>query len=369
MKSNIFIPEKINVGFQNRSDTYTKKLAYIIYFDQKGVLRKETSWQGWRDKTIDNVIHENIPTSGFVLNKKVGDYCSDWNHRQAYVRVYDPRDFEFEITIENLLYILENASSIKGKGLEGEFIYGWDGKDLVLIPIESPDYKEISEYNTIIHSNNYIKSKDLKLGATYRTKQNEEWIYIGRFDYWSTKSERIEKPNQNGWSYSRQYDYIYKDINKGKYHYFARYHKYDWQDKDTLSFELLKSLGDKFISIVSEECVENYTEIFDKLECTTDYSPLDKSKDEYIPYTLEEFKLMASNNHYNYIYDKNMIEYTVRIHPLEEAIYTCKIRNDYRDEFKGTLNEIFNKYQPMFKNRYLINGKLHDTTKGDIEYE
>lgn len=29
-------------------------------------------------------------------------------------------DFEFEITIENLLYILENANPIKGKGLEGE---------------------------------------------------------------------------------------------------------------------------------------------------------------------------------------------------------------------------------------------------------
>jgi hypothetical protein len=127
MKTTIFIPEKINVGFQNRSDTYTKKLAYIIYFDQKGVLRKETSWNGWRDKSIDNIIYDNIPTSGFVLNKKVGDYVSDWNHRQAYVRVYDPRDFEFEITIENLLYILENASSIKGKGLEGEFTYGWDG--------------------------------------------------------------------------------------------------------------------------------------------------------------------------------------------------------------------------------------------------
>ena len=84
--------------------------------------------------------------NGFVLNKKVGDYSSGWNHRQAYCRIYDPRNFEFEITIENLLYILENANSIKGKGLEGEFVYGWDGKDLVLMPVESPDYKQIAEY-------------------------------------------------------------------------------------------------------------------------------------------------------------------------------------------------------------------------------
>lgn len=41
MKSNIFIPKKIKVGFQERSDTFTKKLAYVIYYDQKGKLRKE----------------------------------------------------------------------------------------------------------------------------------------------------------------------------------------------------------------------------------------------------------------------------------------------------------------------------------------
>lgn len=43
IKTTIFIPKRINVGFRNRSDTYTKKLAYIIYYDEKGKLRKETS--------------------------------------------------------------------------------------------------------------------------------------------------------------------------------------------------------------------------------------------------------------------------------------------------------------------------------------
>ena len=32
----IFIPKKINVGFQNRKDTYTGKLAYVIYYDEDG---------------------------------------------------------------------------------------------------------------------------------------------------------------------------------------------------------------------------------------------------------------------------------------------------------------------------------------------
>jgi len=131
---------------------------------------------------IDPQEFTNEPTSGFVLNKKVGDYDSGWSHRQAYTRVYDPRGFEFEITIENLLYILENANSIKGKGLEGEFVFGWDGKNLLLIPVESPDYKELTQYSEMIFQKNYVKAKDLKLGATYKTKSNEEYIYMGRFD-------------------------------------------------------------------------------------------------------------------------------------------------------------------------------------------
>ena len=146
MKSTIFIPKVINVGYQNRKDTYTGKLAYVVYTDEKGVIRKQASWDGWRDLNIEPNTFDNTPTSGFVLNKKVGDTRSHWNFRQAYCRVYDPRGFEFEITIENLLYILENTNSIVGKGLEGEFVYGWSGKDLILLPTNSPDYKDIMDY-------------------------------------------------------------------------------------------------------------------------------------------------------------------------------------------------------------------------------
>ena len=149
MKSSIFIPSKICVGYCNREDTYTKKLAYVVYYDNRNKRRKETSFESWRDKKIPIDDFENIPTSGFVLNKNVDGYKVDWNMRKSYIRVYDPRGFEFEIGLENLLYILENASSFKGKGLEGEFVYGWDGKDLVLIPTESPDYDAIKNFQHV----------------------------------------------------------------------------------------------------------------------------------------------------------------------------------------------------------------------------
>ena len=37
----IYIPKKIKVGYQNRYDTYTKKLAYVIYYDEKGKENKD----------------------------------------------------------------------------------------------------------------------------------------------------------------------------------------------------------------------------------------------------------------------------------------------------------------------------------------
>ena len=319
-------------------------------------MRKEVSWNGWRDKNIKPQEFANEPTSGFVLNKKVGDYKSDWSHRHAYCRVYDSRDFEFEITIENLLYILENANSIKGKGLEGEFVYGWDGKDLLLIPCDSPDYKEITKYNEILHQKNYIKAKELILGGTYKTKSNDEYIYMGRFDYYDTKSERVYKDNSR---YS--YEYVYTDINKGKYYYFVL--KENDRDSKWFSILTLKSLGEKFIDVVSSECVENYADLFDKLECNTHYSPIDKSKDEYISYTLEEFsKRVNDGRWWFYCYDLNKNNINIgRIHT--SSGYYIEDRNTYKKSELYSIEEIFNMIQPMYKNTYLQNNKLYQGGK------
>ena len=43
----LFIPIKCKVGFNERKDTYTGFLGYVICFDGK-VWRKEKSWEGWK---------------------------------------------------------------------------------------------------------------------------------------------------------------------------------------------------------------------------------------------------------------------------------------------------------------------------------
>lgn len=360
LNSSIFVPKTINVGYQNRSGTYTGKLAYVIYYDEKGKLRKEASWNSWRDDKIPNDEFDNVPTEGFVLNKKAGDYSTGWDHRHAYCRVYDPRGFEFEITIENLLYILENANCIKGKGLEGEFIYGWDGKDLVLMPVESPDYKQISEFNKIIHNNETIKAKDLIIGATYLTKDNENWIYMGKFeafDYW-------------------------EGTNKGKHFWF-------WHNG---IFEHYKSLPkNKFIKCIDNKCSEKYANIYNNLERNCEYSPYDSSKNEYKYLTFEEFEKRSSSGRWSErqfiseYYGRNKYEFEIYPEDKNNNLFIVRMKDNtsrhevtnifpttfkmvksnrypYKDiEEKHmipvTIKKIFEVMKPMYIQKYLANGR------------
>lgn len=163
-------PRKIVVGYQTRSGTYSGKLAYVIYKDEKGVLRKEKSWNSWRDKKIDPDEYDNVPLSGFVLNKHVGGHKSGWDFRQSYCRVYDPRGFEIEITMENLLYLLEWVDCLHGKGLVGEFVYMWNGTDIWLEPVCSAEYEKKKAEQAELFKN--VMDIELVPGTEYKLKQS-----------------------------------------------------------------------------------------------------------------------------------------------------------------------------------------------------
>lgn len=184
MKDNLTVPKTIRVGFQNRSDTYTGKLAYVIYIDSKGKVRKEQSWKSWIDKKIPSLDFDNTPNSGFVLNRDVGGTRRSygWDARIEKVRVYDPRDFEFEISIPNLLFILQECSSIKGKGLEGEFVYAWEGPELVLLPVTSPEYTGSMAFTNL--QTDKVDKSDVLEGYAYLTKNKQEVVYMGSFVWW-----------------------------------------------------------------------------------------------------------------------------------------------------------------------------------------
>lgn len=326
MNNVLFIPKKIKVGYQERNDTYTKKLAYIIYYDAKGALRKKASWETWRykykdpdvfevekrktydaaiknymrygydedrakqaigtyenykmpgykwsdDKSIEPKDFDNIPTEGFVLNKKVGGHNSGFNHRQTYIRVYDPRGFEFEITIPNLLFILQETSCVKGKGLEGEFVYSWSGTELVLLPVGCEEYKKSVLYTEL--QSQKITVKDLVPGCTYRTKETTLLTYIGKFDFYEFKDVN----SYRGISYGNKNTvvsntHIFVDDN-GKYHTF-------------------NSLV-KFARKESENPLDSYADLLDKF-----YQSKYSSKPIAIEKTQEEVAIEVDGDQPNY---------------------------------------------------------------------
>lgn len=257
--NSLFIPNKCKVGFQKREGTFTGKLGYIIYFDGK-VWRKENSWDSWRQHEgkkayrysgevvygVEPIEFDNVPTEGFVLNKKVGGSHSGWNHRQTYCRVFDPRGWEFEITMENLLFILENSSSYKGKGLDGEFIYSWSGKDLVLLPISAPDYSQSVKFTN--HLEEKILAKDLIPGRVYMDRNFKEYTYLGKFDIFLSNYA----PNDPGY-YGRL------PISNGVYDKMRRYVFVDSEGR----YETLSGLT-RIKSKKSDDLNPNFSDILEK---------------------------------------------------------------------------------------------------------
>ncbi len=179
------IPKEVIVGYDQRSDTYTSKLAFVTYKDElKKEIRFVNSWQNWRDKTIEPDTFINEPTHGFVLNKF--DNGRGWGHydRAEFVRVYDPRGFEIEISIDNLLQIIQHNGISKGNLIEGELVYGWapSARKLSLIPVTSQDYKNFKKLEEDL--NNFTKQefkgkKDLEIGFKYLLKNNKIVTYLG----------------------------------------------------------------------------------------------------------------------------------------------------------------------------------------------
>jgi hypothetical protein len=352
MENNVFLPKKIRVGFQERKDTYSGKLAYVIYYDEKNKIRKATSWENWRDKKIDPQEFDNEPTSGFVLNKKVGGTTWGWNPRQTYTRVYDPRGFEFEITIPNLLYILENCSSIKGKGIEGEFVYGWSGTELLLIPIGAPDYKKHIQFSEgLSNPEKRISSKDLVPGRVYSFAQKgRKGVFLGRFnEYFSSHNISDEL---NGLVKNKA-SYFFFDLNAIEYKLCA---KNEVRGYSVFGIDIFQSVP-RISHCISDDIHERFADMMDLLEKDYRYKPAIKYEVEIVPYEYEELKKfleISINNTKNYTFlfyylnKSGKLDYGTIYSP---SYYRAQEKDNYiLERNRGgrfTSKQIFEKFKPV----------------------
>lgn len=366
MNSTIFLPKKIKVGFNLRQDTYTGMLGFVIPHDGKK-WRQEVSWENWRQKPgmkvnagyeldkdgkpnyrkqiqitlgdeVNPIEFTNEPMEGFVLNKKAGGKAgssSSWNIRNEVVRVYDPRNFEFEISVPNLLYILENANSYKGKGLEGKFIYGWDGKNLVLIPEESPEYQNMVKFTELQSKN--VKKDEMIKGATYLNNRLEKLVYIDRVPVYEWVNRKVGTRQRSGY-YSHREEELIGSFWEPKTQYVFWDEKKNW-------FVFYKDLK-KISELVSREPVINYAELNDKW-----------------------YKQKESANITGFEFD-SAIE-SLQADKKYESMYGSRRDNNYvKDESKNEVYRLFlsktyngsNEYDGYIQSRFTIeNGVLKRT--------
>jgi len=272
MREQLHIPAKLKVGMQKRADTYSGILGFITYELPDGLNKHKKSWDNWRDDKLGIKELDNEPTEGFVFNKREGG-GGRWSYdeREAKIRVWDPRGFEFEITIENMLDILAQCGSIPGKGLEGEFVYGYDGLRLSLIPTKSETYKKSMVFTNL--SAKSIEAKDLIVGATYVSKQVSNYIYLGHVQ----------------WADMRTYS---REASVSKQHIFYA----------TKSNTIVPLLVKDIATCLDTTPVQNIAELITKMESSGYYFTLDKVKIDTIKPSLDEFKkeinLYTSNYHY-----------------------------------------------------------------------
>lgn len=244
------------VGFQKRGDTYTGKLAYVIYKDEKGKLRKEASWNGWRDKSIESVEFKNEPKTGFVLNKGIQRY-SDWGSGRSVIRVYDDRDFEFEVSVDNLLGILTH-SDISKRDIQEKMVFAWYGTELVLLPENSEAYQSSVKYTE--KQSLKVSTKDLIKGAIYSVKKSDiQLTYVGFYPWYEWKTTYDENRTANGgYSYGYGYNTATQHVFKKKTHVFWDGNMFVTPSPSTLA-ECINSDVD----------VEAYAKLVDAL-CSTD---------------------------------------------------------------------------------------------------
>lgn len=377
MNMDMFIPRKIKVGFQERKDTYTGKLGYATYIDEKGELRKERSFNSWRSYQIEPEIFDNEPMSGFVLNKKAGGlvkgqpYRSRWKHRQTYIRVYDPRGFEVEISVENQLFILEHMNSIIGKGLDGELIYAWAEKELILLPVNSVEYEEIKEASEERNERKFVNANELVVGGTYFISPKETMVYLGLYDEYEYP---VLKRNPHYYSHTvgvEKYQLVKK---KKQQHYFAKtatgYAKTHPYDLMTYTLTSKKLFG------VSDESEHpELSAMLNSLDKHITFMPIDLDKTVVEAITMKEFSLYCEREGGKHggrwafrVVAENGKEYLVQPPKRGEELYILGEKGGTmhgKNMYDGTVRkfesyeDVFNVLNPRITRYYQANGNLY----------
>lgn len=294
-----YIPDKLKVGYKSYDDT--KLISYFIYWDERGKLRKESSWESWRNKAFEPTELENKPLDGFrVYRVRNGYRYSLWEQRDAKMIIEHPTlKCLFEITPANFLELITANGVDKNGTILSPCVMAWDGPSLVLMSTMSPEYAETMEHSQNIKSLKVLKPE---VGHTYRNKQGFVDTYLGRKVIYEAKTyenaEEAKKHNvldtkvfypSRGWRSNENY-YEIKKHNVYVLRSETGYHQYV---KTCPNF--VSEVEDA--EILSEEaCTKEINEWFESDDWYKKrVEPIMPWMFDYIDLTLEEFNTLVES--------------------------------------------------------------------------
>ncbi len=175
----IIFPDKYTVGFQQRNHddkTLEKGGNYPLgFFTLDTTLR---SWVNWKDPKIQPMEIMNTPRNEFrVYGQTKRD--GGWNGSgRSMVYVQHADAFIWEITVENLINILDTCDIVDGEFTD-EMVIGKEGKNYVLVPVKSQVYQD--HIARLGQPKQKKKATDLVSGDVVLIGKSQ-WTFIGEFD-------------------------------------------------------------------------------------------------------------------------------------------------------------------------------------------
>jgi len=155
-------------------------------------------------KIFDNV--ENVARTGFRITKSISRGGS-WNGNNKVVRIEDPRGFELEISVDNLVKMMSMTTFIDGVCQEA-CVWGRQGASNILLPVTSELYKDAVD-RTAYRAKTTISLRDVNFGDTVVLKKTENFRgltgeYMGAYHVYSLMVlEKNKTARGNSYSYQR----------------------------------------------------------------------------------------------------------------------------------------------------------------------
>jgi hypothetical protein len=192
--STIKIPQQVYVGFQGRRTVDEVPLGFMTpYEDTAAGKKRQATVDDWAKpshyqtdvKAFNSIIIDNKPMVGFKIGRAIRR-SSSFGGTSTVVRIEDPRGFELEIGVENLVMLL-NANIMEDCELMQECLWGREGARNILLPINSEPYKEYLQTQELI--NNKVSLKDVQIGDVVKILGGKEGMYLGGMHFATRTSE------------------------------------------------------------------------------------------------------------------------------------------------------------------------------------